>query len=121
MVSVYQPCKPSGQPGPGTVFEQHRRFFGEDDRDPRQALLDDLSDAITSWQEAGDIIILGMDANEDTRSRNLRQYFTELNMKNAILDMHKDLIPPATHARNKKRELIAFGSAKALTQLRLVS
>ena len=59
MVSVYRPCEPSGRPGPGTVFEQHRRFFGENNRDPRQALLDDLRDAILTWQEAGDIIVLG--------------------------------------------------------------
>ena len=106
MVSVYRPCEPSGRPGPGTVFEQHRRFFGENDLEPRQALLDDLREAIISWQEEGDIIVLGMDANEDTRSRHLCQYFSELNMKNAILDMHKDLSPPATHARNKQREPI---------------
>ena len=41
LVSVYRPCKPSSQ-GTGTVYEQHRRRFGANDRDPRQALLTDL-------------------------------------------------------------------------------
>jgi hypothetical protein len=88
------------------VYEQHRRFFGEEDRDPREALLDDLKDAIKEWQAAGDIIVLGMDANEDTRSRELRTYFDELGMKNAILERHKHLSPPATHNRNQCREPI---------------
>jgi hypothetical protein len=88
------------------VFEQHRRFFAAEDVDPCQALLDNLREAILSWQATGDIIVLGMDANEDTRSGKLRQFFSDLHVKNAILDMHKDLSPPATHARNTKREPI---------------
>jgi hypothetical protein len=46
LVSVYHPCEPTS-PGPGTVYEQHRRFFGDEDSDPRQQLLDDLAEAIT--------------------------------------------------------------------------
>jgi hypothetical protein len=102
LVSVYRPCEPSS-PGPGTVYEQHRRFYGDQDIDPREAVLDDLREDILAWQEEGDIIILGMDANCDTRSRKLKEYFEELNMKNSILDRHKHLSPPATHARNQQR------------------
>jgi hypothetical protein len=105
LVLVYRPCTPTGQ-GTGTVWEQHCHFFGEVDRNPRKALLDDLAVEIAAWQLAGDVIILGMDANEDTRSRKLTQYFEDLNMKNTILDRHKHLSPPATHTRNKKCEPI---------------
>jgi hypothetical protein len=105
LVSAYRPCIPSSQ-GAGTVWEQHRRFFGEIDRDPRQALLDDLKVEIVAWQLTGDVIVLGMDANEDVRSRKLKTYFDDLQMKNVILDRHKYLSPPATHTRNTKREPI---------------
>ena len=74
--------------------------------DPRRASLDDLAKDITNWQLLGDVIILGMDAKKDTRSRNLKTYFDNLQMKNAVLDRHKHLSPPATHTRNKKREPI---------------
>ena len=64
----------------------------------------------------GDIIIVGMDANEDTRSRHLSSYFDSLDMKNAILDFHKDLSPPATHTRNMRREPIdGIWVSKAIT------
>jgi hypothetical protein len=105
IVSVYRPCVPSGQ-GSGTVFEQHRRFFGQEDIDPRQSVLDSLEVAIKEWQEMGDVIIVGMDANEDTRKRKLREFFDNLDMKNAILERHKYLSPPATHSRNTNREPI---------------
>jgi hypothetical protein len=64
LVSVYRPCKPSTK-GAGTVYEQHRRFFGIEDRDRRQAVLDNLKAEIIAWQDLGDVIVLGMDANKD--------------------------------------------------------
>jgi hypothetical protein len=77
------------------------------DRDPWQALLDDLVVEIVAWQLAGDAIVLGMDENKDTRSRKLfKTYLEDLNMKNRILEQHKHLSPPATHTQNKKREPI---------------
>jgi hypothetical protein len=104
IVSVYRPCTPSQQ-GAGTVYEQHRRTFPAD-TDPREAILDDLKVEIVQWQEEGDVIVLGMDANEDTRSKTISDFFEELNMKNAILTRHSHLSPPATHTRNKNREPI---------------
>ena len=47
-----------------------------------------------------------MEANEDTCSRTLTKFFTERQMKNAILEKHKHLSPPATQNRNKKCEPI---------------
>jgi hypothetical protein len=60
------PCHPSG-------FQRttHRRFFGEEDRDPPEAILKDLEEVILMWNEEGDVIMHRIDANQDTRYKKL--------------------------------------------------
>jgi hypothetical protein len=50
LILVYRPCHPTGN-GPGTVHAQHHRFFGGEDLQPRQVLLDDLEQAIIEWKD----------------------------------------------------------------------
>jgi hypothetical protein len=67
---AYCPCE---SPGASTVFHQQARGLSahDDQRNPRDAMLEDLAEAIAQWQAAGDHIIAGMDANEDVLRRRL--------------------------------------------------
>ena len=64
VVSAYRPNK-NNDTGDLSVYNQHLAKLAElnDDRDPLQAFLDDLHEAITRWNDKGDVIILGIDYN----------------------------------------------------------
>ena len=68
LVSVYRPCDSNGEL---SVASQHRRFFysKETARDPRQAILEDLGEELDKWTEAGENILLFIDANTDVWKR----------------------------------------------------
>jgi hypothetical protein len=102
MFSAYRPCLPSGS-GVNTVYAQHACHLGTSCKDPRSQLLIDLAEAIKACQEPGDIIILGMDINQDVTSRQIHQFFRELHLRNAITIHHPQSSPPATCHRNEHR------------------
>jgi hypothetical protein len=102
IISAYRPCTPS-TPGETTAYEQHARYFGAESACPRELMLTDLAVFIQTQQAKGDIIILGMDINEDVRSRKLKKYFADLHMHEVILSRHARLSPPATCIKNDSR------------------
>ena len=61
LVSVYRPCDGKGD---GSVASQHRRYFYSRDlvRNPRQAILEDLGEELDKWVEAGENVLVIMDA-----------------------------------------------------------
>ncbi|CAJ1959461.1 unnamed protein product [Cylindrotheca closterium] len=63
VVAVYRP-NPPGK-GESTVWAQHRSFFCSQgrQRDPREAFMVDLLQAITQWHDKGCKVIVGVDAN----------------------------------------------------------
>ena len=63
--------------------------------------------------ELGDIIILGIDMNEDLRNGKLALRLKTLGLKNLILGTHPNISPPATFHHNKTRTPINtfFGSS----------
>jgi hypothetical protein len=89
IVSAYRPCQSDGT---GGVFQQHRRALSVlgDHCDPLDAFIQDLQDDIAQWKEAGDHLILGMDANEDVQSGSVASSFSALGLQEAILDLHSD-------------------------------
>jgi hypothetical protein len=105
IVSVYRPVD---SVGPGTVYSQHERHFSKIGRttNPREAIYEDLFDAITSWKALGDHIIVGIDANEDVRTGQTKDLFRSLDMHESILRAHADKSPPATCDKNTNREPI---------------
>jgi hypothetical protein len=50
-----------------TVFSQHEQYFYDhgNARNPTQAFLEDLGEQITKWKEEGNLIILGLDLNDN--------------------------------------------------------
>ena len=105
VISVYRPCDSDG---PETVNQQHQRYLTKKKRleAPREALYVDLYEEMSVWIDAGDQIILGIDANEDIRTGRTQEFFRALGMKEAILARHAERSPPATYNRNNSREPI---------------
>jgi exonuclease III len=62
IISAYRPCKSYGLE---TAYTQHLLYFQSvgEDREPRQAFMDDLKTAIQAWQNDGEEIILTGDFN----------------------------------------------------------
>lgn len=90
------------------MARQHQRFFiGKNIlTDPRTKMLEDLTKEAEQWANEGDLLVIGIDSNEDVRSTEMKKFCDRLGLVNAILDRHKDKSPPATYNRNQKREPI---------------
>jgi len=97
IVSMYRPCKADGIL---TSYQQHLRTLGKLKCDicPKKAILDDLATEITTWQEAGDIVIVAADFNEDTRSDTIRSYFSQFGMSEVLSSVNTEALP-ASHNR----------------------
>ena len=105
VISAYRPVDSTG---PGTVYEQHLRYFTTKFRktDPRTAFYEDLYEEIIKWKEMGDHLIIGIDANEDVRTGLTSETFRAADMKEIILNTHTAKSPPATCDKNTNREPI---------------
>ncbi len=66
---------------------------------PRQAFLDNLKAQIAQWQEAGELLMVGVDLNKNTLAPNIVRYWQELGLHN-ILEKHGR--PPATNSTGSK-------------------
>ena len=87
-VSIYQPCRNTS--GQMAVYAQHRETLQDnnDDREPRQAFLEDLKTALIEWLDTGDHIVVGGDVNESVLHPSIVDLFTECGLTNLIFDMH---------------------------------
>lgn len=72
IVSVYNPVQSRNGKG-HTVWEQHQRFYQRngDFLNPSEIFQTDLLELIRPWREAGDKVIIGMDANQNVYSGKL--------------------------------------------------
>jgi len=70
IILMYWPCKAVWAL---STYQQHLWTLGKLKQDlcPKQAILDDLAKEITAWQEAGNMVIIVTDFNEDIRADNL--------------------------------------------------
>ena len=102
MVSAYRPVLTATQ-GPATVAEQQRRVLEKEgvDEKPRQILLQDLGEAIKGWHAEGNLVVLGMDANQNIRSEEIKQFALDCGLKEAILSSHPSRPSLATCVKNK--------------------
>ena len=91
-----------------TTWMQQSRYYREtrqDDRCPRTIFLEDLKTTIQPWIDAGDQVIVGIDANEDVRQGATHSMFRSIGMKDAILTKYRT-DPPETYQRNFQRKPI---------------
>lgn len=104
-ILAYRPCE--SKEGTSTVWTQQVNYFRDScdiaSPNPRQLFDKDLLDLIDKWLELGDVIVLGIDMNEDVCTGDLAYQLKERGLHNAILSRHSEFSPPATFNGNTKR------------------
>ena len=104
VISGYRPVEDRSN-RPHTVFSQHEYYFNTIDtppphRNPRTAFYEDLDVAIQKWLEEGDLIILGLDANEDIHSGETMHWINTWGLTDVMRTTHPDTIRVATCNKN---------------------
>ena len=102
VVTVYRPVK-KGEGGSQSTYKQHLRWLvkNKDDRDPRTALMEDLSLQIEEWRDKGESIVVMGDFNEDVRSNNMREWRESLGLREVLLDTVGVENAPSTFDKGK--------------------
>ena len=98
IISAYRPCIPSTA-GPTTTYSQQQRYMDitKDEREPRQAFLEDLGKAIDKWREDGDQIILMADMNTNTIGKEMKQWRESHQLKDVFITEFPNKKIPATY------------------------
>ena len=83
-----------------SVWNQQKGYFEgiKDDQCPRKIFVDDLCKEVEGWLEAGDQLVIGMDANDDVRSSTLKSRLEKLGLVESITSWH-GLNGPLTYNR----------------------
>jgi hypothetical protein len=114
VVSAYMPCRPPSNSKGETTWEQQQCYFESigDFRDPDEILLGDLLAQIKLWREAGEQVILALDANQNVYDGPLGQALSEppYNM-HCLLESATGSRVPNSHFRGKDPITTIFGSA----------
>jgi hypothetical protein len=86
-----------------TVFSQHRQYFYDqgNQRNPRQAFLEDLAAQITKWKAEGNLIILGIDLNDHACTSEAAQTIESWGLINIHTTHHTELPAVATCNKNQ--------------------
>ena len=102
-VTLYRPT--DNKRGQVTVYAQHKEYFESqnDDRDPRQAFLDDFTTELDSWLALGDQVCVAGDLNEDVLSQRITSIFESRSMHHMIFSLHDSAQAPETCFRNTRR------------------
>ena len=105
MFSAY--CPVENDRDLGSVWNQQYRYFqaAENLFSPNPCILfhRDLTAALQVCLGAGDQVIVGIDQNADVRTDGLSFELQALGFREAILTLHTQSSPPATHNRNTTR------------------
>ena len=93
VVSLYRCCKPTS-PGPTTTYMQQQRFndASKDNRDPRQRVLEDLSNQLLEWEANNCNIILLADMNKNVCSSYIKNWCRQNNLTEIITKKHHQSI-----------------------------
>jgi hypothetical protein len=101
-ISGYRPV-PDSSNKTATVFSQHAQYFYDqgNQRNPRQAFLEDLAAQITKWKAEGNLIILRIDLNNNAWTSEAAQIIESWGLINVHTTHHPEL--PAVATCNKNR------------------
>jgi len=83
VIALYCPCPLDG---PLSMYQQHSCSLAKlgQNECPCKAILSDLESELLSWQEAGNMIIVLTDFNEDVQIPWIWQFFASINLIKAI-------------------------------------
>jgi len=102
-MAAYWPSKSNN--GHLSVIQQHWRHFATQDPNhtnqpnPQQQFWNDLQPLLTTSIEAGEQIVVGIDANDYVRHPDITAFFNEVGMMEAILHRHSPDAPPMHQCR----------------------
>ncbi len=101
--TAYRPCKTHPKQLK-TVYNLQRAYFRDKgiDRCPRELFLEDLEKELQGRKMAGERLLVMMDANDDVSTGAIRCLAEAVGLRDAILNHHPDLPPPATHRDGSK-------------------
>jgi hypothetical protein len=104
--SVYCPCE--NKSGKIAVWSQQKIYLQNhnDDRDPRQAFMEDLKRNIQQWIDEGDQVLIGGDLNHDILSPKVKSFFDDLGMSNLIYDRHDSKEAPSTYFLDEQGRIV---------------
>jgi hypothetical protein len=104
VITGYRPVEDK-EDGAHTVFSQQESVLKcqDDDRNPRDAFLEDLRGEVMQWQNENsrDLIVLYLDMNEDVRSRKIKDFMSSLHLVDAHHRHHPHLPPVETCDKNE--------------------
>jgi hypothetical protein len=103
VISGYRP-NPDSTDGTASVYSQQERYLRsvKDDRNPRRAFVKDLQTSMTTWQNEGNLFIIGLDANDNIRTGDVNAMLRNM----GLIDVHRDKHPhlPTTATCNKNTQ-----------------
>jgi hypothetical protein len=84
IVSAYFPC--DNATGETTVYTQHKEYLREVKRtiDPRKAMMEDFGKTLLLWSERGEKVIVFADSNDDIRTGEVNDMFSQYSLKEHI-------------------------------------
>ena len=99
-ISAYRPYQNTGISTTWTQHLNHFRLPGINCTNPRDKFDKNLCADIEVWKELGDIIIIGIDMNENAYNEKLSRIFRRLVLRPLIKSTHPNQSPPATFDAN---------------------
>jgi hypothetical protein len=101
VISGYRP-NPDTTDRTGSVYSQQERRLRSlnDDRDPRRAFVKDLEEQLDSWITQGNLILLGLDANDNIRTGSVNAMIRSRGLTDVHAAQHPHLPTEATCNKN---------------------
>ena len=120
-VSAYKPCH--SPKGLKTVWRQQARYFkreeGIHNPDVHALFTQDLVRFLGDLRDDENNVVLGMDANDDVRDREVTKVLWKIGMFEAVASNHKEKSVPVTCGKNTQRKPIdSIWTSLGLTVLR---
>lgn len=106
VILAYRPCKNTATTG--TAYMQQQSYWENKKvfECPLTLFDRDLKALIEERKLKGDHVIVGIDANEDVRQGKVKALMEELDMTEAVMNLHPDKTVPETCNKNTKRKPI---------------
>jgi hypothetical protein len=105
ITGYYRPVKDTSNRA-GSVYSQHEKYFkdNKEAKEPRQAILDDLEPLVTQWQDTGELLIIGLDLNDNSWDSDEARQIESWELVNTLKERHPDLPQVATCDKNTQNK-----------------
>ena len=96
VITAYRACRSAG---PNSAYMQKSRYLDAIKRGicPRQALLQDLGEAIKTSHNNGEQVVLMMDCNSNVQDSQFQAWIEDIGLENGLLDEACPIMPATYH------------------------